>query len=82
MIYQGHVENGVIVLDESVALPEGARVEIVVLASANHENSDKPFWQTALDIMASVPDEAFLDLPKDGASNLDHYLYGASKKEV
>ena len=28
MVYKGHVENGVIVLDEDVTLPEGTTVEI------------------------------------------------------
>jgi hypothetical protein len=33
-----------------------------------------------LDIMSDVPREAFESLPRDGASEHDHYLYGSPKK--
>ena len=44
MPYRGHIENGVVVLDESVPLPEGADVR-VDLAEANPA---EPSGQTAL----------------------------------
>ena len=28
MVYRGHVENGVVVLDEPVLLPDGAKVRV------------------------------------------------------
>lgn len=31
MIYKGHVENGVIVLDEPAGLPEGCEVEVLAV---------------------------------------------------
>jgi hypothetical protein len=31
MTYKGHVENGVVVLDEEANLPEGAEVDIVLV---------------------------------------------------
>ncbi|NOT49526.1 MAG: hypothetical protein HOP17_17520 [Acidobacteria bacterium] len=31
-------------------------------------------------IRSRVPDEVWEKLPTDGAENLDHYLYGAPKK--
>lgn len=38
MVYQGHVENGVIVLDSPTALPNGAKVEVsVVLRERNRK---------------------------------------------
>ena len=33
MTYRGHVKNGAVVLDAPVALPEGAAVEVVVVAT-------------------------------------------------
>jgi len=33
-----------------------------------------------LDIISDVPREAFESLPRDGASEHDHYLYGSPKK--
>ena len=33
------------------------------------------------DIAANLPEEAIAGIPRDGATNLDHYLYGAPKRE-
>ena len=35
MIYHGHIENGHIVLDESVALPDGVQVSVQVQEQPN-----------------------------------------------
>ena len=40
----------------------------------------EPFWKAFLDRVHSVPEEAFEDLPRDGASEHDHYLYGSPKR--
>ena len=40
-----------------------------------------PIWKRFEDEMADVPDEILADLPKDGAKNLDFYLYGTAKHE-
>jgi hypothetical protein len=42
--------------------------------------SKKPIWEVIEEIMADVPDEEFDKLPKDGASEHDHYIYGTPKK--
>jgi Arc/MetJ-type ribon-helix-helix transcriptional regulator len=44
----------------------------------------RPFWATFTAQMHTaqmhaLPDEVFERLPKDGASEVDHYLYGAPK---
>ena len=36
MVYRGHVENGVVRLDDVPLLPEGAQVEIRVLPDDSH----------------------------------------------
>jgi hypothetical protein len=36
----------------------------------------RPIWEVILDNMKDVPPEEFARLPKDGASEHDHYLYG------
>ena len=69
MIYNGHVENGRIVLDEQVTLPEGVQVRIDVL-----EKSDRPF-EWLKELAADIP-----DAPDDLASQHDHYLYGTPKR--
>jgi hypothetical protein len=39
----------------------------------------RPIWEVILDNMKDVPPEEFEKLPKDGASEHDHYLYGHPK---
>jgi hypothetical protein len=41
---------------------------------------DLPIWEFAVQLMRDAPDEALEALPMDGASQHDHYLYGAPKR--
>jgi len=40
----------------------------------------KPIWEVAAEIRRSIPPEEWAKLPKDGAEQLDHYLYGSPKR--
>lgn len=40
-----------------------------------------PIWNKIEEIMRDVPDEVLASIPQDGSVNVDHYLYGASKKQ-
>jgi Arc/MetJ-type ribon-helix-helix transcriptional regulator len=40
---------------------------------------ERPIWETINERMRKVPDEVFERLPRDGASEHDHYLYGSPK---
>jgi hypothetical protein len=40
----------------------------------------RPIWEVILDNMKDVPPEEFEKLPKGGASEHDHYLYGHPKR--
>ncbi len=73
MTYRGHVKSGQIVLDEPVALPEGAVVNVDVV-----ENGRSPatIWEKLLELAGTVE-----GLPPDLAENHDHYLYGTPKKQ-
>jgi hypothetical protein len=42
--------------------------------------NEAPIWEVVTDIMKHVPDEIFERLPKDGASQVDHYIYGLPKR--
>jgi hypothetical protein len=42
--------------------------------------SYKPMWEVAAEIRKSVPAEEWAKLPKDGAEQLDRYLYGSPKR--
>jgi hypothetical protein len=41
----------------------------------------RPIWEVILDNMKDVPAEDLAQLPKDGASEIDHYLYGHPKRD-
>ena len=57
-------------------LPEGELVEVTVTAAER----PRPIWETAAEIGAAVPDEAWATLPPDASRQVDHYLYGAPKE--
>ena len=44
------------------------------------EPSGSPIWEVILDHTKAVCPEAFEKLPKDGASQADHYLYSHPKR--
>jgi hypothetical protein len=41
---------------------------------------DPPIWEVIVDNMKDVPPEEFEKLPKDSASQIDHYLYGHPRR--
>jgi hypothetical protein len=79
MTYQGHVENGAVVLDVPVVLSEGTRVEVAVMEGAEAPREARSVWELVGEISASVPPEEWSKTPTDASMNLDHYLYGAPK---
>jgi hypothetical protein len=64
--YRGHVQGGKIVLDDAIALPEGAVVQIDVV--------DEEDGATLYERLKSVIGKAN-GLPPDAAQNVDQYLY-------
>ncbi len=70
MTYRGHIQNGTVVLDELVPLPEGTLVEVDVRA---------PAARTLLERFAGLVG-ACPELPPDMAQNHDHYLHGREKR--
>jgi hypothetical protein len=71
MVYHGHVENGVIVLDRTPGLPEGAEVQVAVVPPGGGSTLGARLMKFA---------GALDGLPPDLARNHDHYLHGAPKK--
>lgn len=71
MTYKGHVENGVIVLDDPVTLEEGVRVTVEV-------QSSKAADQTETDVTLADRYRPFIgvldDMPEDWSENHDVYL--------
>jgi len=77
MTYRGHIENGVIILDEPADLPEGVQVNIDVrIIPEGDETTEIP---TLAETLAPFIGKA-VGLPEDAAENHDHYLYGTPKK--
>ena len=44
------------------------------------ESSGERFWKGFMRQVHTLPDAVFEHLPEDGASEHDHYLYGAAKR--
>ena len=77
MTYKGHVQNGVIVIDEPVEMHEGMEVlvDFGPLDSEGHSQPPQSFRQRYAAVIGKAK-----GLPEDAAENHDHYLYGAPKK--
>ena len=73
MTYHGNVKGGIVVPEEGVELPEGARVRIEL------EPTPKPETLGELDPVFSMADLAVETGIPDLATNVDHYLYGHPK---
>ncbi len=48
--------------------------------SAELPDDDRPIWDRIASLAATLPEEAIASLPTDGATQLDHYLYGVPKR--
>jgi hypothetical protein len=71
MTYKGHIENGAIVLDEPVTLPNGAEVMVELAALQKAEDGENV--PTLAERLACVIGKAEC-LPADWAENHDVYL--------
>lgn len=70
MTYKGHIKNGSVVLDQPVALPDGAEVTVDLLPVQPHA----PLSELLKDVTGKVT-----GLPPDASSQKRHYLYGHPK---
>ncbi|MBM4039632.1 MAG: hypothetical protein FJ290_14080 [Planctomycetes bacterium] len=71
MTYRGHVENGLVVLDEPASLPEGARVRV-----EPEESEREPTLAERLKDVVGIIE----GLPPDFAEQHDHYIHGTPKR--
>jgi hypothetical protein len=74
MPYKGHVENGIVVLDEPTSLKDGqkVRVELAAADSDTPEQSGVPLATRLAKVIGKAR-----DLPEDWAENHDDYLRDA-----
>ncbi len=78
MTYRGRIENGLVVFNEEVNLPDGIEVTVLVpqVVTSNDEAAAGPtLLETLTDFVGSAK-----NLPSDASVNVDHYLYGLPKK--
>jgi len=84
MTYHGTVQNGAILVDGGVTLPDGVavRIEIVngVEGRSPSPQSTEPTIGQKLASLARKFESLPCDLPSDLAANHDHYLYGLPKQ--
>ena len=59
-------------LDRDLEEPAGAEVEAA--------QEERPISEVIAELMRDVPAEAWAMMPKDGASEHDHYIYGWPKR--
>ena len=71
MAYRGHIEGGVVVLDDGISLPDGTVVAIEPIESVRMMTLAERYR----DIIGIAP-----GLPPDMAENHDHYLHGTPKR--
>ena len=72
MTLEGTMNNGVLVLDNGVQLPDGTRVEVVVKAQAK---AASPLGEALLKLAGTA-----VGLPEDMAEQHDHYIHGTPKR--
>ena len=72
MAHKGRVRNGVVVLDQPAASPEGTAVLVEPLG-------DREALQSLREGLLRFAG-TMEDMPPDMARNHDHYLYGTPKK--
>jgi len=76
-------EAGVFRSLEPVDLKEHQEVTLRLETNASFdgdEASPLPIWEFAAELTRDIPAEEWSALPSDGAAELDHYLYGTSKR--
>ena len=79
MVYRGHVEKGVVVLDDPAILSEGLVVSVEPVGSTEPEGSlDEGGLALGQKLLKHAGKS--VGLPPDLAVNHDHYLYGTPRK--
>jgi hypothetical protein len=77
MTYSGHIENGSVVFDGPLNLPNGTPVVVsVVEQAAEPVEREIPTLYERLKPIIGIAE----GLPPDASQNIDHYLYGHPKK--
>jgi len=76
------------ILRKLQALPDGKQEEVLALVEAlldkeqlaRPEAARRPISEIFEELSSQVPREEWAELPRDGADQHDHYLYGSPKR--
>ena len=72
------IDEALRLLKEHDQAPVGSTPKADTAAGATA--TQKPIWEIAADLRASIPEEEWAKLPVDGAEQHDHYIYGTAKR--
>ncbi|MEN6406543.1 MAG: hypothetical protein ABFC77_08740 [Thermoguttaceae bacterium] len=76
MTYRGIVKNGVVVLGDTIELPEGTEVSVSpIQQGASFPEDGVALVEQFRDVIGTVP-----ELPSDMANHHDRYLHGAFQR--
>ncbi len=77
-------------IEQVRTLPEDAQDRVARLmldvaeatneANGHEEEERKPIWEKIRERAEKIPPEVWERLPEDGASEVDHYIYGTPKR--
>ena len=59
---------------------EVSKLNLQAVGEIPYDESARPIEDILMELASEVPEEEWDKLPKDGAKNLDHYLYGIPKE--
>jgi Tfp pilus assembly protein PilN len=76
------------ILKKLQALPDGKQQEVLALVEAllhkqqlaQSESTHRPISEIFEELSSLIPLEEWAELPRDGAEQHDHYLYGSPKQ--
>ena len=76
------------ILKKLQALPDGKQQEVLALVEAlldkerpaPPESTRRPIGEIFEELSSQIPIEEWAELPRDGAEQHDHYLYGSPKR--
>lgn len=76
------------ILKKLQALPDGKQQEVLALVESllskeqlvQPESAPRPISEIFEDLSSQIPFEEWTELPRDGAEQHDHYLYGSPKR--
>ncbi|MGA9996935.1 MAG: DUF2281 domain-containing protein [Pyrinomonadaceae bacterium] len=72
------------ILEKIKALPPEQQREVlnfIEQLEAQDKANPKTIWEEIREISDSAPEGTWDNVPTDGSINVDHYLYGAPKKQ-